>query len=414
MFNDLLSITMIKLFHGSYDSIINTLVQYERDDGMFHTTDGCRVTSNFMNIFCTSLSIDFLIAFDNINVVKKSQKIITYITNGMKMTYDQETHFFGSCIVCETVFEANYWFYRYRLLTNKSVLAIKSKRKSIPRADVIICPRIYVNLIRNQSFYRVVYTTHWLKNLNTSSQISSLFSYALMNHVENFNDLQCFRLQMKIISKPFFKHFYYVTQQKFNGKEWNFTQKYWTLKEVCCQCLKHTKSTLKLECFHIICKDCLMFKVTECDKISLVCCHVCKKIIYNTKITRLVDSFPKTKTLTEVRKEVFENAKGKTIYFDLDVKSTKTYTQKTVLNMMSQETCQGIFHLSPFADLPSYLHYQDIETVIINQTFQPTAVFVKKMLDLFCYNRSQAVNIIILHSKTSFIKKWKSQAQHVL
>lgn len=399
---------MIKLQHGSLDSLIASVVTYEKNNGIFETLDGCKVTSNFMNIFCPNVSVDHLITLDTITKTKSFQRTLTFITSGMKMTYNEESMYSGSCIICETVFEASYWYSRYTLLTKKKVLVIKSRRKTIPDADVVICPRLYVNVLVHLKFYRVVYTNPWLKTIG-SSNISSLFSYALTHRNDDMNDVQCFRLEMWHLAKPRITHLYYVSNKPFIGNEWNFPQQQSLSSTLLCSnCLHYNKATLKLACSHLVCKKCLIFKITNCKNIALESCHVCKHLIYKTNIVRLVyNQKPETKTLTDVKKIVLEKFLGKTVFFDLDTPNTKVWTQKMILTMSSGSSNAQYF-FSPFAELPPYVHYEDVENVVINQTFQPTAAYVQKIMNLFCYNRSQPVNLVVLFSKKSFLKKWKT------
>lgn len=391
------SSAMVDLTHCPLDRLLPTLTSIENNNGIVNPS----VTSHLIVICCQYFSADYLIELD----FKKSSQFTnsqTLVTYGMKMTrHTDNTIYKGTCVVCETVVEMRYWFSRYLDKTPKKVVAVRNGRQKIQDVDVVICPRLYLDSLNEKNFFRTIFTTPWLKSTCT---VSTLFSYVLTPRVSESIDFQCFNVLVPR-TLPTVTYLYFVTNEPFLGRHWNFTEE---LRQDCdsgCSNCNTTKNLLRLSCHHLICQECLTRKFTNCSMMMFESCIVCRRSIYNSHIIRLVDKHPCRKTLFDRQNELVKKLRGRTLYFDFDTPQNKTHTQQVLIQLL--QTLHGNCSLSPFADLPDFVHYGEIDNVVVYQTFFPPTPVLNKIVNCFSYHRSKPVNFFILYTDSSFKREWK-------
>jgi predicted RNA-binding protein YlxR (DUF448 family) len=139
-------------------------------------------------------------------------------------------------------------------------------------------------------------------------------------------------------------------------------------------------------------------------------CTVCKRVIFNSHIIRLKNQQPCRQTLFDIQKDLSKTLQGRSVYFDFDAPHNKTHTQQAIVQLL--QTKHGEYSLSPFAELPTFANYGEVDNVVVYQTFFPPASVLKKILDCFSYHRVTPVNLFILYTDPSFMEEWKYNVEH--
>lgn len=181
-------------------------------------------------------------------------------------------------------------------------------------------------------------------------------------------------------------------------------------QDVCAHCHKSNNDLLRLSCCHFICQVCLLRKFTNCSMMTFESCIVCKRVIFNSHIIRLKNQHPCRQTLFDIQKDLSKTLQGRSVYFDFDAPHNKTHTQQAIVQLL--QTKHGEYSLSPFAELPTFTNYGEIDNVVVYQTFFPPTSVLKKILDCFSYHRVIPVNLFILYTDPSFMEEWKYNVEH--